>query len=166
MDGASKGNPGLSGGGGIICNQEGNLVLAFSNFYGHCTNTESEMRAVLDGLRVCASKGLAGCHVALDSKSIVKFISSRICKVWCCWYWFDEVLRLVDALGATVMFSYREGNRAADFLANRAHEVQGNNEFLTFGELPPDLYRIIREDKAGLPVFCLEGESFYLPSSL
>ncbi|XP_043717733.1 14.7 kDa ribonuclease H-like protein [Telopea speciosissima] len=127
--------------------------MAFSNFYGLCTNTEAEMRAVLDGLQLCAARGFAGCHVSSDSKSIVQFITSKTCKVWCCWYWFDEVLRLVEALGVTVVFSFREGNRAADFLANRACEMKSNSEFLTTGELPADLCRIVREDKAGLPVF-------------
>ncbi|XP_043692976.1 uncharacterized protein LOC122643420 [Telopea speciosissima] len=62
VDGASKGNSGPSGGGGVIRDSSGNVVMAFANFYGHCTNTEAEMRLILDGLQLCASKGYHGCQ--------------------------------------------------------------------------------------------------------
>ncbi|XP_043721033.1 14.7 kDa ribonuclease H-like protein [Telopea speciosissima] len=153
VDGASKGNPGPSGGGRIIRNQEGNLIMAFSNFYGCCTNTEAELRAMLDGLRHCERLGLVECQVSSDSNTIVQYINAKKCEAWRCWYWFEEVIHLVEALQATVSFSFRESNRAADYLANWACSSQRNSTFWPQGELPSKLFSIIREDKAGLPVF-------------
>ena len=40
----------MSGGGVILRNSIGQFVLAGSYFYGHCSNMEAEMRALLDGL--------------------------------------------------------------------------------------------------------------------
>lgn len=46
VDGASRGNPGLGGGGGIIRNQHGDLIDAFSRSYGRCTNVVAEFNAL------------------------------------------------------------------------------------------------------------------------
>ncbi|CAA6662919.1 unnamed protein product [Spirodela intermedia] len=45
VDGASQGNPGPSGGGGILHDSTGCILFAFSNFYNIRTNTEAEAMA-------------------------------------------------------------------------------------------------------------------------
>ena len=47
-DGASKGNPGQSGGGAVLRNQWGQFVLSGSFYYGFCTNMEAELRELID----------------------------------------------------------------------------------------------------------------------
>ena len=50
VDGATRRNPGPGEGGGIIRDHNGDLVAAFSNYYGKCTNTIAEFQALKDGL--------------------------------------------------------------------------------------------------------------------
>ena len=74
VDGAAKGNPGFSGGWGIIRNHNGDVIAAFSNFYGYATNMEAEFYAVRDGLRLCTELNL-GLHTVIvesDSKVLVE----------------------------------------------------------------------------------------------
>ena len=49
VDGPSKGNPGRSGGGAILCNQRGQM-FAVSKFYGIRTNMQAEIKALLDDI--------------------------------------------------------------------------------------------------------------------
>ena len=58
IEGASKGNLGLSRGGVIIRNHWGQFVLAGSYSYDKCTNMEAEIRSLLDGLSLIHNYGL------------------------------------------------------------------------------------------------------------
>lgn len=59
VDGASRGNPGLVGGGGILRDHEGNMVMAFCKFFRKCTNMEVECRAMAEGLLACKEAKVA-----------------------------------------------------------------------------------------------------------
>ena len=50
VDGASKGNPGHSGGGGLIRDDAGRFVVGFSHYYAHGSNMCAEFRAIRDGI--------------------------------------------------------------------------------------------------------------------
>ncbi|KAM3342700.1 hypothetical protein P3S68_027666 [Capsicum galapagoense] len=47
VDGCSKGNPGPTGGGGIIRDHVGVMISAFAEFYGECCNNLAEAKAML-----------------------------------------------------------------------------------------------------------------------
>ncbi|KAL0405928.1 UNVERIFIED_CONTAM: putative ribonuclease H protein [Sesamum latifolium] len=49
-DRASKGNPGDSGAGGILRDQDGTVMVAFSKFLGEKTNVYAELLAIMRGL--------------------------------------------------------------------------------------------------------------------
>ncbi|KAL0393274.1 UNVERIFIED_CONTAM: hypothetical protein Sradi_2550200 [Sesamum radiatum] len=51
-DGASNGNPGSSGAGGIIRDSRGKMILAFYDFFGAHTNTFAELYAINRGLHL------------------------------------------------------------------------------------------------------------------
>ncbi|CAK9164683.1 unnamed protein product [Ilex paraguariensis] len=46
VDGSAKGCPGWSGGGAVLHNQSGQLILAASKFYGVGTNMAAEIRGL------------------------------------------------------------------------------------------------------------------------
>ncbi|CAI9780517.1 unnamed protein product [Fraxinus pennsylvanica] len=58
VDGASKGNPGLVGGGGVLRDSNGTFLAGFSHHYSPCTNMVAETRALLDGLCMCRDLGV------------------------------------------------------------------------------------------------------------
>ncbi|XP_071905969.1 uncharacterized protein [Coffea arabica] len=56
-DGCSKGNPGLSGGGGVLRNSNGDFLVGFSTFLGKQTSLRAEVVTLLVGLRLCKARG-------------------------------------------------------------------------------------------------------------
>ncbi|KAL0418888.1 UNVERIFIED_CONTAM: putative ribonuclease H protein [Sesamum radiatum] len=58
-DGASKGNPGLAGAGGIVKDYTGKAIFVFSEPIGFTNNMVAEMHAVLRGLGICLEKGFS-----------------------------------------------------------------------------------------------------------
>ncbi|CAK9179598.1 unnamed protein product [Ilex paraguariensis] len=71
VDGAAKGNPGPSGGGMVVRNECGGVVLAASFFYGVCSNMAAEFKAMMDGLSMLVRGGLSVYHVWIESDSLV-----------------------------------------------------------------------------------------------
>lgn len=51
-DGASLGNPGKAGGGGLIRDSEGRWIRGFSRSIGHATSVMAELWALRDGLKL------------------------------------------------------------------------------------------------------------------
>ncbi|XP_071906092.1 uncharacterized protein [Coffea arabica] len=52
-DGCSKGNPGVSGGGGVLREASGRLVMAFSCNFGIASSMQAEACALLFGVQLC-----------------------------------------------------------------------------------------------------------------
>lgn len=59
-DGSSR--VGVCLGGGIVRDQNGVMVCAFSNYYGNGTNMEGEALALKDGLALCRERGFSSCN--------------------------------------------------------------------------------------------------------
>ena len=84
VDRAARGNPGLAAGGGIIRNSNGDLIAAFSNFYGHTSNIVSEFFAIWDGLDLCFNMNLDLEKVVIESNSkvLVEMLMHGVCNLW------------------------------------------------------------------------------------
>ncbi|MQL99149.1 hypothetical protein Taro_031867 [Colocasia esculenta] len=67
VDGASKGNPGPCGGGGIVWNAAGTVFFTLSHFYGVGTSLLSEVRAMCDGVEMALEKGFYLTQISTDS---------------------------------------------------------------------------------------------------
>nr|XP_027067853.1 uncharacterized protein LOC113693523 [Coffea arabica] len=118
IDGSSSGNPGNSGG-GIIRDQHGHVLSAFSSFYGFRTNMQAKAMAVLEGLHLCISFGMQYIKVELDSLVLLNVINGEH---RCPWR-IDEVIARARVALRQASFElthcYRETNAAADSLAKR-----------------------------------------------
>ena len=121
IDGASKGNPGLSGGGAILRNSLGQLVLAGSYFYGICTNMEAEFRALQDGLCLLLGFGLEVYPIIIesDSKILVDMIQQNHIPSWKYWNLARLICSYLGRFNFKIQHTYREGNSVADSLANK-----------------------------------------------
>ncbi|XP_042487976.1 uncharacterized protein LOC122068176 [Macadamia integrifolia] len=86
VDGARKGNIGISGGGGFLRNKDGTVLAIFSSFYGVCSNSVAKLQALRDGLRLCVDMGFLDFSTSSNSTSIANSISNRFCDLWSCWY--------------------------------------------------------------------------------
>ncbi|KAK6791381.1 hypothetical protein RDI58_010462 [Solanum bulbocastanum] len=57
VDGCNKGNPDSPGGGGIIRDCSENMIIAFAEFYGYCSNNVAEARASWKDVYICKTVG-------------------------------------------------------------------------------------------------------------
>lgn len=119
VDGASRGNPGPAGAGGVVRTPDGEVLETFAVPLGRRTNNEAEYLALIEGLRRCAPYAPVKLAVRSDSLLLVKQMRGefRVKK--------SELVKL--ALEARrrfpcreVRFEHvpREQNAEADHLAN------------------------------------------------
>nr|XP_027093583.1 uncharacterized protein LOC113713984 [Coffea arabica] len=81
-DGCSKGNPGMSGGGGILRDSNGQVLVAFSVYLGVNTSLRAEALALLMGFRVCFQQGFVQVRVQTDSLVLVGILQRRFQCPW------------------------------------------------------------------------------------
>ncbi|GAA0159743.1 hypothetical protein LIER_16451 [Lithospermum erythrorhizon] len=78
-DGASKGNPGESGCGGILKDKEGSIIMAFGVYLGRETSIVAELKAIQEGLHKLCIKGIRDVMVETDSQLSIQLIRSTCC---------------------------------------------------------------------------------------
>ena len=70
-DGASIGNPGKAGGGGLICDSQGKWVKGYMRKIGMATSVEAKFWALRDGLILTSQMGINNIVVELDAKVVI-----------------------------------------------------------------------------------------------
>jgi len=148
VDGASKGNPGAAGAGGIIRDQFGNWITGFTLNLGYCTSVKAELAALLQGLKLAKSHGITKLIVHTDSQVVCNKLKKQHPKNK--GYCFlvkqsQELLNLSD-WDVKVEHCYRESNQAADLLANMGLAQSTASVILTGP--PSSLRRILALDNS------------------
>ena len=77
FDGAAKGNPGLSGCGGVITDANDNLISCYAWGLGNGTNNKAEFCGLYQGLRIAKTKGIERLLVFGDSRLLIQAISNK-----------------------------------------------------------------------------------------
>lgn len=121
IDGASRGNPGLSGI-GVVISKDGEKIAEYREFVGNTTNNLAEYLALKKALNIASTLNDKDITILSDSELIVKQrnhsykVRSKQLKII-----FREVNNL-EKYFKSVGYRHvpREDNRAADLLANRA----------------------------------------------
>ncbi|KAG6513034.1 hypothetical protein ZIOFF_031180 [Zingiber officinale] len=148
-DGSSRGNPGESSYGAIVRDHSGQVVVARQGVLGEGSNIRAELMAILRGLELCVDRQLFPIWLESDSLVALHIIGSSGIS----WELREEILRirrLVRQYGVRCTHIYREGNAAADFLANQAYQVEGER-VMEGQEIGGLLLGICRMDRLGLP---------------
>jgi len=121
IDGASKGNPGPSGIGVVIC-QDGQTIKNIASYIGNATNNIAEYTALIYGLREGLLLKAENITVRTDSqllyrqlKKIYKIKNPNILGL------YHQATHLISAFEEfSVSHIPREKNKGADKLANQA----------------------------------------------
>jgi ribonuclease HI len=77
FDGASKGNPGKAGGGGIISNPTGNIILRYAWGLGIEPNNKAEALALWQGLTQALSLNIRDLIVIGDSRLLIQALNQN-----------------------------------------------------------------------------------------
>lgn len=129
IDGASKGNPGPSGIGVIIC-QEGRTIKNISNYIGNATNNIAEYTALIHALQECLILQAESIKINTDSELLYRQInatykvkSPNILRL------YNQALHLISAFkNVKVAHIPRQNNCGADKLATRAIKENFNKK--------------------------------------
>lgn len=121
-DGGSRGNPGHSAAGYLICNLDDSVVKKHKKYLGIATNNQAEYRALLLGLGECQKLKIQNVEVYMDSLLIVNQlkgifkIKNQDLKIL-----YDKI-KAVEKAFDSIAYSYipRELNAPADALVNEA----------------------------------------------
>ncbi|KAG6673010.1 hypothetical protein I3842_16G088800 [Carya illinoinensis] len=152
LDGSYFRNPGPAGGGGILRDVGGSFIFGFSKFFGTCSNKEAELRAVVEGIKICKQMGYNHIDIECDSVVVVDWITSRKCSVWYLWDFWEQLRSMLEGLNFSIKHFYREGNQVAYALA-RCGAMGENKLFSDCFQLPRDIRGLYRLDKMGVAYF-------------
>ena len=121
IDGASKGNPGPSGIGVVIC-RDGSTIKNIASFIGNATNNVAEYTALIYALQEGLILNAENIEINTDSqllyrqiKKIYKIKNANILGL------YNQALHLMSAFKqVSIKHIPRQENRGADKLANKA----------------------------------------------
>lgn len=140
IDGASKGNPGPSGIGVVIC-QSGRVVKNISSFIGHTTNNVAEYTALIYALQEALILKAESVRIMTDSQLLARQLSKeykvRNANISLL---YSQVTHLFPGFKEIIIQNIpREENKAADRLATEAVKR----------EFKKSSYGLSSDDKAG-----------------
>lgn len=137
-------------GGGIFSDSSGGFILAFYSNFGSCTAYKAELRAVAHGLDIARTRGVNKLLIQMHNLACIQVIQSEEFQGGQCHHIINHCRYLVkkEDWEVKLVHCYREGNRAADWLANRGVEFDGNLHLLE--DAPTPLGRILHEDLVGV----------------
>lgn len=153
FDGSVKGRAGKGSIGGIFRNHKAEFLLGYAESIGKTTCTVAELSALRRGLELVLENGWGDIWLEGDAKTLVDIIVEK--RVVRC----VEVQRLVGDIGSiiseidncVVTHIYREGNRAADRLAQLGHRLPKPQ--IWKGIPPYQVLQIMHDDAEGKIVF-------------
>lgn len=72
-DGASLGNPGVAGCGGVVRDESGNRMAGFARRIGITSSFKAELWGLRDGLTLCSNLNISALIVELDAEVLLIF---------------------------------------------------------------------------------------------
>ena len=148
-DGASIGNPGKAGGGGVLRDCEGRWMRGFVRSIGETTSIMAEFWALRDGLLLAGQLGVQNLVVELDAKVVVELVQSgSSSNAFYSSLLADCRLLLGRFQHYKVQHAFREVNRVADALAKSGCVMK--EQFVILNAPPSDnVYCFVLSDANG-----------------
>ncbi|XP_077249006.1 uncharacterized protein LOC143888448 [Tasmannia lanceolata] len=134
VDGASFGNPGASGFGGLLRDHDGAVKWAFSGPNGISDSSEAEVKAAYYGILHMERTLLDKVIMEGDSSNVVRWLAGLAPPPWRFLSFFDEIADWVANSSISFLHIRRTANEEADALAKSGV----NRQYLEwFDDLPP-----------------------------
>ncbi|KAK9112949.1 hypothetical protein Scep_020468 [Stephania cephalantha] len=150
VDGASKGNPGPASFGGVMRDEHGCWLFGYMGHIGTASSTVAELWAIREGLKLAWQRGFHKILLESDSQPAVQYLMSEIGDSHPLAPLINECLDLLELdWWVRPQHVLREGNRAADHLANMGAALD-NQDILVLDVPPPSLESILTADVSGV----------------
>ncbi|XP_074559236.1 uncharacterized protein LOC141815220 [Curcuma longa] len=147
-DGCSKGNPGLASYGFVIRDHNGQVLKARHGIIGVASNVIAELVAIRKGLELCVVQNYFPLWLESDSMTALYIIAATTCN-WELRKLVLKIKKIINVYYVRCTHIYREANKAADYLANKAFNMEGDR--LLEGDLKDrELLGICKLDKLDL----------------
>lgn len=153
VDGCCKGNPGTTGGGGMIRNYNGEMIKAFAEFYGQGNNNLAEAKAMLYGVKLCCNCGFSKVIVESDSMLIVNLVNQRMKPPWQLTQIIEQIREVTETGNFLFVHIFREGNAIADHLAKLGESSKTFHIFNQVVSLPMKIRASLKLDQDNMPNF-------------
>lgn len=149
VEGSSLGNPGLSGEGGVVQNDKGELESAFSIFFREATNNEAKLRALIEGLKICRELEVYHIDIECDSPVVMSWILYNKCPLWYLWDFWENLVELLQEFNFQITHQWRECNQVANYLAGMGAKSL-SQRFNTWTEMLRLAWGLVRLDMIGV----------------
>ncbi|XP_060195177.1 uncharacterized protein LOC132624410 [Lycium barbarum] len=146
-DGSHK--DGSSGGGGVIRDSQGKMIMAYSIPFDEVSNNVAEAKALLFGIQWSIQNGINSLELETDSMILAAWVKDVFKIPW----QVDAIKRALTGTSWSIKHCFREANKVADTLASLSHSFQTNKLYNNFDDLPLKVKGLINLDKAGFPNF-------------
>lgn len=118
VDGSSRGNPGVSGAGGVLRNSTGATLGFFSLPLGITWAYIAEVKAILNALLFCKNNSVSQFVVESDSSLAVGWVVNKANRPWKLLFDLNQIDLLMVEVGCVeISHIFREANVEADKLA-------------------------------------------------
>ncbi|XP_077231914.1 uncharacterized protein LOC143865261 [Tasmannia lanceolata] len=134
FDGASFGNPGPAGVGGLCRNGEGVVQRAFFGPIRVCDASEAEVMAVFYGIKKISGDFLDKVIIKGDILNVIRWLKGGVVPPWRFLPFIDEIHEIISGSTAVLKHVRRAANEKADLLAKRG---VNSDSLQWFDLLPP-----------------------------
>ncbi|KAK6118582.1 hypothetical protein DH2020_047675 [Rehmannia glutinosa] len=141
----------IAGGGGLIRDHSGRLMLAFHSSFQAVSSFHAELLALEMGLRHARQLSLQ-IWIELDAAVVVTTITSGYLGSWQVQHTLIRIRNMLRDLQYSISHIHREGNRPADHLAELGAAALGSH-IVYEGTASHHLLSLIRMDQLGYPSF-------------
>uniref|UniRef100_A0A2N9HP80 Reverse transcriptase domain-containing protein n=1 Tax=Fagus sylvatica TaxID=28930 RepID=A0A2N9HP80_FAGSY len=146
-DGASLGNPGIAGGGGLIRDPDGSWVGGFARAIGYTTSVQAELRALKDGLLLAIELGIPCLAIEMDSLVADEFLNFKTTPNVFLSAIVDDCRCLLEKFDRfTLHHIFREANGCADALAKAG--CAQSVDFISFPSAPAHVLEALAFDSS------------------
>ncbi|GAU51630.1 hypothetical protein TSUD_414540 [Trifolium subterraneum] len=153
IDGASKGNPGLAGCGGVFRNHVADLLHCIAEPLGIASSYHAELCAVMSAIEIAHRLNWNNIWFETDSALVVQaFQNSNNVVSWNLRNRWHNSLLLFRRLNGIVSHIHREGNQIADSLANFGCTL---SSYTLWQQAPIFISDSLAKNKLGIPSFRL-----------
>lgn len=140
---------GRCGGGGILRNAAGQVIMAFTINLGEGTNNWAEAMAMLHGMELCIQRGVNMIIGETDSILLTKAITGNWKIPWRMYILVKKIQQLIEEHGFTINHCLREANQPADKLALISLSSDTNHVFNSYTNLPRIVKGLVNLDRIG-----------------